>query len=82
MPDSRAVRQLLTNNTLRKLLKSAAASGSMTITAAQRQAIREICASIAPQAREKPEQLLIAFKTAVNEAAYDADFCLAREGTS
>jgi hypothetical protein len=73
MADSPAVRQMLANNVLRNLLKSAASSrsGRLIITSPQRQAIREICASTDSQAG-KPERLLIAFKAALNEAANDA----------
>ena len=74
MPDSLAVRQLLTDN-LRKLVKSDASHSrpnGHTLTSAQRQAIREICSWIDFHS-QKPEQLLIAFKASLNEAANDAN---------
>jgi len=74
MPDSLVVRQLLMDN-LRKLVGSdgwRSRPNGRTLTSAQRQVIREICASIDFHS-QKPEQLLIAFKSSLNEAANDAN---------
>jgi hypothetical protein len=73
MADSSDARQRLTDE-LRKLLKSAASNSNLvsrTLTAADRQAIREICAST-DHTSQKPEQLLIEFKASLNDAANDA----------
>jgi hypothetical protein len=53
----------------RKLLESALGSGEVTsITSSQRQAIRDICKSLGDPAK-RPEQLLVAFKALLSEAA-------------
>jgi len=73
MADSSDARQHLTDE-LRKLLKSAASHTrlvSRALTSADRQAIRDICASV-DHASQKPEQLLIQFKASLNYAANDA----------
>src|SRR5437773_3124874 len=74
MADSPVVRQLSTDD-LRKLVESAASSSrpkGRTLTSAQRQAIREICTATDYQS-QRPEQLLIAFKASLNEAANNAN---------
>ena len=73
MADSSDARQHLTDE-LRKLLKSAASNSrlvSRALTSADRQAIRQICASV-DRTSQKPEQLLIEFKASLNYAANDA----------
>jgi hypothetical protein len=73
MANSSDTRQHLTDE-LRTLLKSAASNSrlvSRALTSADRQAIRQICASV-DHTSQKPEQLLIEFKASLNYAANDA----------
>jgi hypothetical protein len=74
-----AVRQLLIQNSLRKLLLREVASTSRPTnprsTYSPRLAIREICATIDLKS-QKAEQLLVAFKSSLNEAADDANIRL------
>lgn len=80
MPDSLLVRQLLTDN-LRNLVKAAGSSpDGRTLTSSHRQAIREICASTDYRSQQ-PEQLLIAFKTALSQAANEAQILASPERT-
>jgi hypothetical protein len=62
------------------LLKSALAEGITpdSVSTSQRQAIRDICNS-AGDRPQRPEQLLIAFKALLNEAATDANLPLGSE---
>jgi len=64
----------------RGLLKSALGNGASpdVVTESQRQVIREIC-NAANGLAERPEQLLIAFKALLNEAATEAKFPLGSE---
>jgi hypothetical protein len=62
------------------LVKSALAEGVTrdAVSTSQRQAIREIC-NAAGDPPQRPEQLLIAFKALLNEAATDASVPLGSE---
>jgi hypothetical protein len=63
----------------RHLLRNALRSGeSAGLTSAQRQTIREIRIALGHRAK-KPEQLLVAFKGALNEVANEAKLPLGQE---
>lgn len=64
----------------RSLLRGAVRSDdkSKPLTASQRQAIREIRVALGGHAK-KPEQLLVAFKSSLSEAANDAKLLLGEE---
>jgi hypothetical protein len=70
----------LLTDSQRKLFKSALGSGEVpkTITSPQRQAIRDICKGMCDQA-SRPEQLLVAFKGLLSQAANEAKIPLGVE---
>jgi hypothetical protein len=63
----------LPTDSQRKLLESALGTGEVTktITASQRQAIRDLCKGLGDPA-SRPERLLVAFKALLSEAANEA----------
>jgi hypothetical protein len=66
-------------DTQRHLLRNALRSGeSAGLTSAQRQTIREIRIALGHRAK-KPEQLLVAFKSALNDVANEAKLPLGQE---
>jgi hypothetical protein len=66
-------------DTQRDLLRNALRAGEGAgLTSAQRQTVREIRIALGHRAK-KPEQLLIAFKSALNDLANEAKFPLGQE---
>jgi hypothetical protein len=66
-------------DTQRHLLLNALRSGEGAgLTSAQRQTVREIRIALGHRAK-KPEQLLVAFKSALNDVANDAKLSLGQE---
>ena len=63
------------------LLRNALRSGEGALTSAQRQTVREIRIALGHRAK-KPEQLLVAFKSALNDVANEAKLPLGQERTT